>query len=130
MRRILAASLMLASMITPAVAKASQPSDDVTALTPTSRISSGVIAPLILNPVSIALPPGMPASLMPVGGQVTLSLTVDDKGQPHNIQVVKSLSPLWDSSVVEAVRQARFRPATLDNLPTSMGMNLVVTIGQ
>lgn len=130
MRCILAASLMLASIITPAVAKASSPSDDITALTPTTRVSSGVIAPSILNPVSIALPPGMPSSMMPVGAQVTLSLTVDDKGLPRDIQVVKSLSPIWDASVIDAVRQARFRPAMLDKLPTSMGVNLVVTIGQ
>ncbi len=64
MRRVLAASLLLPSLFLPAVAKASTPVDDATAPTPV-RISTGIIAPVLLGSPVISLPTGFSFDLIP-----------------------------------------------------------------
>jgi TonB family protein len=126
MRRILATSLMLPSLLIPAVASASQPVDDATASTPKVRVSTGVINPELLKSYDVTVPDGY--ATVPGDGQVGLSFTIDEKGRPENVQVTKSLSPLWDSRVVDAVRQFRYRPGTVSNEPIPIDMNLTVNI--
>ena len=129
MRRILAASLLLPSLFLPAVAKASTPVDDATAPTPV-RISTGVIAPVLLSSPVLSLPNGFSFDLIPADAQVQLSLTVNAKGEPENIQVVKSVSPFIDARVVETVSNFHFRPGTIDNQPTAVDLNLTVTVAR
>ena len=127
MRRILAASLLLPSLILPAVAKASTPVDDATAPTPV-RVSTGVTEPVLLSSPVFSLPDGFSLDLIPTDAQVQLSLTVDEKGEPQNIRVVKSFSPFIDARVVETVSQFHFRPGTVDNQPTAVDLNLTVNV--
>ena len=129
MRRILAASLLLPSLFLPAVAKASTPVDDATAPTPV-RISTGVIAPVLLGSPVLSLPVGLSFDLIPPDAKVMLSLTVDEKGQPQNIHVVKSFSPFIDSRVIDTVSQFRFRPGTIDNQPVAVDLNLTVNVAR
>ena len=129
MRRILAASLLLPSLFLPAVAKASTPVDDATAPTPV-RISTGVIAPVLLSSPVLSLPNGFSFDLIPADAQVQLSLTVNAKGEPENIQVVKSVSPFIDARVVETVSNFHFRPGTIDNQPTAVDLNLTVSVAR
>lgn len=129
MRRVLAASLLLPSLFLPAVAKASTPVDDATAPTPV-RISTGVIAPVLMSSPTLSLPSGFSYDLIPADAEVQLSLTVDEKGQPQNIQVVKGYSPFIDARVVEAVSQFHFRPGTIDNQPTAVDLNLTVNVAR
>jgi TonB family protein len=128
MRRILATSLMLPSLLIPAVASASQPVDDASASTPKVRVSTGVISPELLDSANVTVPAGFGNQIVPGDGQVALSLTIDEKGHPENIQVTKSLNPLWDARVVDAVRQFRYRPGTVSNSPVPVDMNLTVNI--
>jgi TonB family protein len=129
MRRILAASLLLPSLFLPAVAKASTPVDDATAPTPV-RISTGVIAPVLLSSPVLSLPNGFSFDLIPADAQIQLSLTVNAKGEPENIQVVKSVSPFIDARVVETVSNFHFRPGTIDNQPTAVDLNLTVNVAR
>jgi len=129
MRRILAASLMLSSLFLPAAVKASTPVDDATAPTPV-RVSTGVTAPILLGSPVLSLPQGLAFDLVPSDAQVELSLTVNAKGEPENIQVVKSFSPFVDARVVDAVSQFHFRPATVDNQPTAIDLNLIVNVAR
>jgi TonB family protein len=129
MRRILAASLLLPSLFLPAVAKASTPVDDATAPTPV-RISTGVTEPVLLSSPVLSLPVGFSFDLIPADAQVQLSLTVNAKGEPENIQVVKPFSPFIDARVVETVSQFHFRPATVDNQPIAVDMNLTVNVAR
>jgi TonB family protein len=129
MRRILAASLMLSSLIFPAVAKASTPVDDSTAPTPV-RVSTGVTEPVLLGSPVLSLPQGLAFDIIPPGAQVELTLTVNAKGEPENIQVVKSFSPFIDARVVETVSQFHFRPATVNNQPTAIDLNLTVNVAR
>jgi TonB family protein len=127
MRRILATSIMLSSLTLPAAAFASTPVDDATAPTPI-RVSSGVTEPVLVNSAYLTVPVGYSIDAIPSDAQVSLSLTINAKGQPENIQVTKSFSKLWDARVIETVREFHFKPATVDNQPTSVDMNLVVNI--
>ena len=127
MRRILATSILLSSLTLPAAAFASTPVDDATAPTPI-RVSTGVTEPVLVDSANLAIPQGYSVSDIPEDAQVGLSLTINAKGQPENIQVTKSFSKLWDARVIETVREFHFKPATVDNQPTSVDMNLVVNI--
>jgi TonB-like protein len=129
MRRILAASLLLPSLFLPAVAKASTPVDDATAPTPV-RVSTGVIAPVLIGSPVLSLPLGLSYDLVPADAQVQLSLTVDEKGQPQNIHVVKSFSPFIDSRIIDTVSQFHFRPGTIDNQPVAIDLNLTVNVAR
>jgi len=127
MRRILATSMMLSSLTLPAAAFASTPVDDATAPTPI-RVSTGVTEPALVNSAYLTIPVGYSIDAIPSDVQVGLSLTVNAKGQPENIQVTKSYSKFWDARVIEAVREFHFKPGTVDNEPTPVDMNLVVNI--
>ncbi len=129
MRRILAASLLLPSLFLPAVAKASTPVDDATAPTPV-RVSTGITAPVLLSSPVLSLPMGFSFDLIPTDAHVQLSLTVDAKGQPQNIHIVKSCSPFVDARVIETVSQFHFRPGTIDNQPTAVDLNLTVNVAR
>jgi TonB family protein len=129
MRRILAASLLLPSLILPAAAIASTPAHDASAQTPV-RISTGVTAPVLLGSPVLSLPQGLSFDLIPQDAKVQLSLTVNAKGEPENIQVVKSFSPFVDARVVDTVSQFRFRPATVDNQPTAVDLNLTINVSR
>jgi TonB family protein len=127
MRRILTAGLLLSSLILPAAANASTPTDDATVSTPV-RKSTGVTTPVLLDSPVLSLPQDLSMNLMPANAQVELSLTVDEKGLPQNVKVVKSFNPFVDASVIDTVNQMRFRPGTLDNRPTPIDLNLIINV--
>jgi TonB family protein len=127
MRRILAISTLLSSLALPAAAFASTPVDDASAPTPI-RVSTGVTEPVLVNSAYLSVPVGYSIEAVPNDAQVSLFLTIDEKGQPENIQVTKSYNKFWDARVIETVREFHFKPATVDNEPTPVDMNLVVNI--
>jgi TonB family protein len=129
MRYILAASLLLSSLTFPAAVKASTPVDDATAPTPV-RVSTGVTEPVLIDSASLMLPEGYSIDSIPNDAQVGLSLTIDEKGQPTDIQVIKSYSPFWDARVIETVRQFRYKPATVSKQPVPVDMDLTVNIAR
>jgi TonB family protein len=59
-------------------------------------------------------------------GVCVLSLIVDAQGNPQNIRVVRHLGMGLDEKAVEAVRQYRFKPATLHNEPVAVQVNIEV----
>jgi TonB family protein len=127
MRRILATSLMLPSLLLPAVAKASTPVNDASAPTPI-RVSTGVIFPELLDSSDVTIPEPFAQQPVPGDAQVGVRFTVDLKGHPQNIQITKSLNPLWDARVIDAVREFRYRPGTVSNQPVAFDMNLTINI--
>lgn len=54
-----------------------------------------------------------------ISGACTLQLTIDPKGIPRNVQVIKSLDPGLDLNAVKAVERWRYKPATKDDIPVS-----------
>jgi hypothetical protein len=129
MRRKLAPALALCSLLAPVAAVASQASAGA-AITSNLRVSTGVKAPAVLGTAQIAVPLGTSLDAIPAGAEVGLALTVDRNGVPQNVRVVKTFSPSWDASVVDAVRHFRFRPGSMDNQPVPVDLNLTVTIAR
>lgn len=128
MRHLLASTLILSSVLFPAVANASSSTDDAAAPTPAVRISTGVTAPVLVKNIDIQLPDGISKSFLSPEAEVGLTLTVDSNGQPQNIKVIKPANPYWDARVVDAVQKSHFRPGTVDNTPIPVEMTLTVTV--
>jgi TonB family protein len=63
-----------------------------------------------------ALPP-VPASASRVRAQGTLAVVVDESGAVETVAMVGALNAVYDSAVLEAARQWRYKPATLDGVP-------------
>jgi TonB family protein len=128
MRHILASTLILSTMLLPAVAKASTSTDDAAASTPNLRVSTGVTAPKLVESINIALPDGLSKVFLPTNAEVGLTLTVDSNGQAQNVKVVKPSNPYWDARVVDAIQKSQFHPGKVDNTPVPVDMNLTVVI--
>ena len=64
-----------------------------------------------LTPPTSTVPVGYSIDAIPADAQVGLALTINEKGQPENIQVVKSYSKFWDARVIDTVREFHFKPA-------------------
>ena len=127
MRHILAASIVLSSILIPAAANAKTPVDDAAATAPEVRVSTGVVSPTLLdrNPsimIDSIAGPG------PGEAQVGVSFTVEDKGHPQNVHVIKSLSPAWDSRVMDAVSRFHYAPGKLDDQIAPVDVNMTVYI--
>jgi len=55
-----------------------------------------------------------------------VAFTVDEKGNPQNVHLLKSVNPMVDGRVVESVRKYRFEPATLDNQKIAVDVDMRV----
>ncbi|MGA2675012.1 MAG: TonB family protein [Terracidiphilus sp.] len=128
MRRILVASLLLSPMLFTAAAFASPAMDDASASTQLLPISTGVKPAKIVHTTNIEFPSDTFSETIPNDTEVVLTMNVDEKGTPQNIQIVRSADKFLDARVLEAVSQFRFRPAMLDKkpIPTDMTLNVVV----
>ena len=125
MRRILIASVLLSPLFFTAAAVASQTATEAPASTPARPISTGVKQAHVLYSPNIDLPA---SAILPNDAEFVLKLNVDENGKPQDVEVVKSLNPDVDASVAAAVRQFRFRPATLDKQPIATDMTLTVVM--
>lgn len=128
MRHILASSLLLSSILFPAAANARTSADDVSAPTPGLRVSTGLVAPILVDAISIQLPEGLPRTFVPVNSEVGLSFTVDTTGHAEHVKVVKSANPYWDARVVDAIQKSQFHPGKLDNEAIPVDMNVTVSL--
>ena len=146
MRRILMASLLLSPMLFIAVASYGQNLPDTSALPsdpPVSNdatanldvpanhadipVSTGVTPPAIVEKADVPVPFEL-RDRIPTEAEVVVQLNVDETGKPHEVQVVKSLNPVVDMAVVEAVDQFRWNPAVLDNQPVAADVILTVVV--
>ena len=59
---------------------------------------------------------------------VTVSMIVTEGGIPTDLKIVDSEDPLLNSSVLDAVANYRFKPASLDSKPTAVPLLLKVHI--
>ncbi|HTB95888.1 MAG TPA: TonB family protein [Terracidiphilus sp.] len=142
MRRILVASFLLSSALLGAQSAAKAQSatlvarseatnaseaTDVPTATHPRRISTGVTAPkLISGSVVKVATTDFPTEDLSTQ-HVVVSFRVDEKGTPLNVHLLKSVNQSVDGKVLEAVRQYRFAPATLDDEAVPMDVNLLVS---
>jgi TonB family protein len=90
------------------------------------RVSSGVVAPKLVY--SIAVPAERIYRPISVRQTYVVEMMVDRNGLPSDLKIVESAGPTMDKNVLEAVKQYRFKPGTLDNQPISFPVKLAVVI--
>jgi TonB family protein len=86
----------------------------VTTAIDTNRVSTGVVAPKRIYAAEFVASPLMSTEKYRGERTVILNLTIDAKGQPTDLKVVQSGGVFTDQSVLAAVSQYRYQPATLD----------------
>jgi TonB family protein len=92
------------------------------------RISTGVNAPKLIHTVEIESDFDSFGRGFAFDRKTVVEMTVDATGKPSNLKVTRSLGPTMDRNVLAAVSQYRFSPGTLDGQPTSIPVNLEVTL--
>jgi len=127
MRHTLAISAFVAPLFLSVAALASQPLSDA-AVSP-RPLSTGVAPVHVLYIPRIDLSPAAAGTLLP-NAEVILKLNVDADGQPQDVEVVKSPNHYLDAPVAAAIRQTRFRPATLDHKSVATDLTLTVVVEQ
>jgi len=61
-----------------------------------------------------------------ISGDCTLQMIIDSEGVPQNVHVVKSLEAGLDQSAIDAVRQWRYNPASVDGVPVPVESRVIV----
>ena len=94
------------------------------------RVSTGVTTPKLISMPTIKVStnefPGNNAS----NKFVVVHFTVNEKGVPENVKLVKSVNPTVDGRILAAIEGYRFRPATLNETAVAQDMNLTVKFEQ
>jgi periplasmic protein TonB len=86
--------------------------------TPPMRVGGVIGQPQKIRYVPPAYPPLAQASR--VGGRVILEAVIGEDGAVRGVKVLRSI-PLLDQAAVDAVRQWRFTPTTLNGQPVARG---------
>jgi TonB family protein len=129
MRRILVASL-LSSFALAAAAATPQPNANAAAATPATehRVTTGIIAPQVAGPAVIHIASEAALESWPSPVTMRVRLNLDATGNATDVQLLRSFSPAVDADVVAAIRQLHWRPASLDNQPIPLTVNLTVEV--
>ena len=96
--------------------------------TPTTATTenSEIWQPVLIYQAPVHHPPE--ARTQRIQGSVQIVLLVDERGNPQNITVTRSLGGGLDEAVVEAVKRYRFKPAedrqTGKSLPAQISINV------
>jgi TonB family protein len=88
------------------------------------RIGGGVSAPALIYKVEPEY--SEEARKAKWQGVVVLAVVVDEKGQPQNLRVVRSLGLGLDQKAIEAVEKWRFRPGMKDGRPVPVQATIEV----
>jgi len=88
------------------------------------RLTTGIQPPVVIERVN----PHYPQSALDAGtsGIVIVETKISEKGNVDEARVVRGLSPELDEAAMEAVKQWKFKPATLDGKPVAVVFNLTI----
>jgi TonB family protein len=92
------------------------------------RVSTGVVAPQLLQPVTLPVANLSMTHLASKDTTVVVTMTVDATGKPTELAVAQSAGDALDQRVVSAISQARFKPGTLDGQPYALPVRLSVVV--
>jgi TonB family protein len=125
MRRTFVAAVLLSPLFLSAAALATPPATDDSTSTSARPLSTGVKQAHVLYAPDVTIPA---SAVVPYDAEFVLHLNVSQEGKPEDVQILKSASSDLDAPVTAAVRQFRFRPATLDKQPVATDMTLTVVV--
>jgi TonB family protein len=92
------------------------------------RVSTGVVPPHLVHTVDIASTPDWEWTVAGPERTAEVSMTVDATGKPTDVKIVKSAGDDLDKSVLAAVNQYRFTPATVSNQAAPMNVDLTINV--
>jgi len=103
------------------------PATDIIPVAPTApvRITGDVKAPVVIHRVT----PPYPRSAMAIhlNGSVIVECIIDKTGHVRDAQVLRSSSPLFNQSAIDAVLQWQFTPGSLHGTAVDTIFDLTVT---
>lgn len=93
-----------------------------------ARVSTGVTHPKLIHSVNVSTDGDLISALPNFERIAVVDMIVEEDGKPSDLKISKSLGPIVDKNVLEAVSQFRFKPATLDSQPTAIPLELEVVL--
>ena len=92
------------------------------------KIGGDVSAPVLTYSVDAKFPQNAGKETRKAGwhGISVISLIVNSKGMPENLNVERSLSADFDEQAMDAVRQYRFKPAMKEGNPVAVSIKIEV----
>jgi TonB family protein len=94
----------------------------------TVRVSTGVVGPKLLNPITLANTSENRARVASTDVTVVVTMTVDETGKPQQVALSQAADNVLGQEVVAAISQARFKPGTLDGQAFALPLRLRVVI--
>lgn len=82
-------------------------------------------------PIAIQTPDvKFPKDVLPVHTALhfVVGLVVDQHGLPQNIRMIRGMSETLDKYALETARQYRFKPATLNDQPVAVALNIEINL--
>jgi alkaline phosphatase D len=92
--------------------------------TPPLQVGGGVTPPVLLHQVEAEY--SKEARKAKLSGVVLVGLILEKDGTPSHVHVVKGIGHGLDENAVEAIKQYKFKPSTLNGEPVRVEMNVQV----
>lgn len=92
------------------------------------HVSTGVVAPKLISTVDIISDRSAAYETPTSDRKIVVSMIVEKDGKPTDVKIVQSINPVMDHNVLQAVKQYRFTPGTVDNQPVASSHNLEIII--
>ena len=87
------------------------------------RVSTGVIAPVLVHTVDVDRDHIL-AGTTSEDRVVSVGMTVDASGKPTDLKVIEPADMFTDQAILSAASQYRFKPATLNGIAVPMEMTV------
>ncbi len=118
-----------AALLQPVAIADLKSSDNAAANTGSVRVSTGVVAPKLVQ--SVALGNGEARThILAATRTVVVEMTVDTAGNPTNLRIAQPVDPTLDKKVLAAVSQFHYKPGTLNGVPAAVPVRLKYVISQ
>ena len=92
------------------------------------RVSTGVTAPKLIKSAEIATDGDSRAYLPGLERTAVVAMVVNEKGTPSDLKIVRSIDPVMDRNILQAVSKYRYEPGSLNHQPTAVPVNLEIVI--
>jgi TonB family protein len=89
---------------------------------PAPTKTPAVVAPVLLSRVEASLPKGRQPT------PITLEATITEEGEVRDVRVVRSQSPDLDRYYIDALRQWKYQPGSIDGKPVAVTLSVVMTV--
>jgi TonB family protein len=100
---------------------------DHSAIPTVVRVSSGITAPVLVHTVDVDREHVLQNASLE-DRVVRVGMTIDASGTPTDLKVLQSTDQFTDQAILDAAKQYRYKPATLNGTAVPMAMTVNFTI--